>query len=101
MIRNSKCCVSEDIDVGENVIEMSWNSNNNKDECLSRCVVGTLKVFTNVSSVNLRLRSRGFSFSSMYLGDKSILWVFESEFEREGFMNNRFLWDDILSSMMK
>ncbi|KAK3206386.1 hypothetical protein Dsin_020432 [Dipteronia sinensis] len=99
--RNQKCIAGNVADVGENVINMTWNSGNNEEEWLSRCAVGTLREFTDVSSINGRLRSRGFSFSSMYLWDKCILWVFESEFEREGFIYNRFFWDDKFSSMMR
>ncbi|KAK1591134.1 hypothetical protein Q3G72_002789 [Acer saccharum] len=73
---------------------MEWNSHDNEDGWLSRCVVGILKEFSSVSSVNLWLRSRGFSFSSMYLGDKHIIWVFESDFERDFFIKNKFFWDD-------
>ncbi|KAK3227022.1 hypothetical protein Dsin_006884 [Dipteronia sinensis] len=99
--RNQKCSAGDVADVGEKVIDMSWNSNNNEEEWLSRCAMGILREFTDVSSVNRRLRSRGFSFSSKYLWDKFILWVFESKFERESFIYNRFFWDDKLSSMVK
>ncbi|KAK3172226.1 hypothetical protein Dsin_032951 [Dipteronia sinensis] len=57
--------------------------------------------FTSVSNVNNRLRTRGLSFSSIYLGDKSILWKFGSEFERDYFVNSRFLWDDRFDSIRK
>ncbi|KAK3219523.1 hypothetical protein Dsin_013493 [Dipteronia sinensis] len=101
MTRNQKCSAGDVADVGEKVIDMSWNSNNNEKEWLSRCAVGTLREFTDVSSVNRRLRSRGFSFSLKYLWDKFILWVFESKFERESFIYNRFFWDDKFSSMVR
>ncbi|KAI9191906.1 hypothetical protein LWI28_015274 [Acer negundo] len=55
--RNHKCCVVI-THMAEKVIEMLWNNSNNEDEWLSKCVVGTLKVFTNVSSVNLRLSNK-------------------------------------------
>ncbi|KAK3230413.1 hypothetical protein Dsin_002294 [Dipteronia sinensis] len=99
--RIQKCSAGNVTDVGEKVINMTWNSSNNEEDWLSRCAVGTLREFTDVSSVNGQLRSRGFSFSSMYLWDKCILWVFESEFEREGFIYNRFFWDDKFSSMVR
>ena len=37
--------------------------------------------------------------SSHYLGDKVILWVFQSIANRDNFIRNRFLWDDLFSSM--
>ncbi|KAK2652393.1 hypothetical protein Ddye_012249 [Dipteronia dyeriana] len=80
---------------------MSWNDQNNEDEWLSRCVIGILKYFANVESVNLRLSSRGFSFSSTYLGDKLVLWCFDLDLERDGFVKNRFFWDDRFSPMAK
>ena len=32
-------------------------------------------------------------------GIKSVLWCFESELDKEGFINNRFFWDDRFVSM--
>ncbi|KAK3218660.1 hypothetical protein Dsin_012630 [Dipteronia sinensis] len=68
---------------------------------LSNCAIGVLMEFTDVGSVIKRLRSRGFSFSSKYLGDKSVLWCFESEIEMEGFINDMFFWDDMFSTMSR
>ncbi|KAK2654827.1 hypothetical protein Ddye_014683 [Dipteronia dyeriana] len=83
----------------EKALTMSWSSNNGDKEWLNRCAVGILKFFSSVSSVNSRLNSGGFSFSSNYLGDKNVLWCFESEFEKKGFIKNRFFWDDCFKSM--
>ncbi|KAK2648768.1 hypothetical protein Ddye_016257 [Dipteronia dyeriana] len=80
---------------------MSWNDQNNEDEWLSRCAVGILKDFTNMERVNHRLSSRGFSFCLTYLGDKLVLWCFDSDIERDGFVKNKFFWDDRFSSMAK
>ncbi|KAK1581639.1 hypothetical protein Q3G72_007620 [Acer saccharum] len=98
---NQKSSVDVDAKGVEKVLDMSWNNYNNEDEWLSRCAVGVLKEFINVSSVNIWLRSRGLSFSSTFLGDKSVLWVFECEGERDSFINNRFFWDDRFISMSK
>ncbi|KAK1575963.1 hypothetical protein Q3G72_009751 [Acer saccharum] len=80
---------------------MVWDNHDNEDGWLSKCAVGILKDFFPVSSVNLRLNSRGFSFSSLYLGDRHILWVFESDFERDFFIKNRFFLDDKFSLISK
>ncbi|KAK1567360.1 hypothetical protein Q3G72_011288 [Acer saccharum] len=90
---NHKCNVGVEDDGVKKVLQMSWNNYNNEDEWLSRCAMGVLKEFNNVLSVNTRLTSRGLSFSSTYLGDKSVLWVFDSEFVRDGFINNRY-WNE-------
>ncbi|KAK1564708.1 hypothetical protein Q3G72_009746 [Acer saccharum] len=61
------------IKLGAKIADLLLKCQNNEDVWLSRCDVGTLKEFTNVSNVNLHLSSRGFAFSSAYLGDKFIL----------------------------
>ena len=48
--------------------------------------VGVLKTFSSSSSRNSRLSSKGYIFSSNYLGDKYIVWSFEYENERECFI---------------
>ncbi|KAK1551935.1 hypothetical protein Q3G72_007644 [Acer saccharum] len=58
-----------------------------------------IEIFFYSASVNSRLSSRGFSFLVNYLGDKSVLWLFESELDKEGFIKNRFFWDDCFESM--
>ena len=78
---NQICTVNEELAETEKVWEMAWNNKDNEDEWLSKCAIGVLKEFANVSSVNHRLSSRGISFSSKYLGDKCILWIFVSEME--------------------
>ena len=81
-------------------MSISWKSLRSNEEWLSRCAIGILKDFSSVSSVNSRLSSRDFPFSSHYLGDKSILWCFESSMDKEGFIKNRFFWGDCFSSMI-
>ncbi|KAK1567397.1 hypothetical protein Q3G72_011649 [Acer saccharum] len=98
---NLMCDVKEELEETEKVWEMSWNSKDNEDKWLSKCAIGVLKEFVNISSVNHRLCSRGLSFSSKYMGDKRILWIFDSEVERDGFVQSQFLWDDKFNSMVK
>ncbi|KAK3218944.1 hypothetical protein Dsin_012914 [Dipteronia sinensis] len=80
---------------------MFWDGSKLEANWLSKCAVGVLKGFDNVSSVNYRLINRGVSFSASYLGDKFILWKFESEDDCLDFINNRFYWDDCFSLMEK
>ncbi|KAK2662820.1 hypothetical protein Ddye_001394 [Dipteronia dyeriana] len=79
---------------------MNWSSQKIDQVWIKRCAVGILKQFSNVSSVNKRLRCRGFKFISAYIGDKSILWCLDSESEKERFMRNRFFWDGRFSSVV-
>ncbi|KAK2654889.1 hypothetical protein Ddye_014745 [Dipteronia dyeriana] len=74
--------------VDDNV--MSWSMEDNEDDWLSKCAIGVLNQFLNVSNVNSRLISRGFSFHSSYLGNKNILWCIESVYEKRVFMENNF-----------
>ncbi|KAK1577399.1 hypothetical protein Q3G72_021458 [Acer saccharum] len=80
---------------------MSWNEKGSSEEWLNRCAVGIMKEFASTTSVNQRLGSRGFSFTSSYVGEKSILWCFKSVKERDDFMRNRSLCDDVFSSMSR
>ncbi|KAK1560187.1 hypothetical protein Q3G72_023350 [Acer saccharum] len=80
-------------------LSMFWNSHQREECWLRRCAMGTLKSFSNVECVNERLISRGFHFTSHFMGSKRVLWVFESEIDKEGFINNRFFWDDRFVSM--
>ncbi|KAK2642618.1 hypothetical protein Ddye_024381 [Dipteronia dyeriana] len=68
---------------------------------LKRSAVGVLKVFASVSKVNQSLTDRCISFSTLYFGDKSIVWVFKSESVRDRFTTNRNLWSNCLSSMVR
>ena len=43
----------------------------------------------------------GFTFSSSYLGDKSILWCLDSVSHKEAFIFNRFMWEDSFSAMVR
>ncbi|KAK3221146.1 hypothetical protein Dsin_015116 [Dipteronia sinensis] len=88
-------------EVKKKTLFMSWDSNIYDDNWLNKCAMGVLKKFANVSSVNHRLSLRGFSFSSVYLGDKSIVWCFDSNDDREAFVSNKFFWEDCFSYMLK
>ncbi|KAK1566963.1 hypothetical protein Q3G72_006679 [Acer saccharum] len=83
----------------EKKIVMSWLSYREDEEWLSRCAFGTMKDFMSVQLVNQKLEDRGFVFSSSYLGRKNVLWSFESETDRDGFVNNNFFWKDCFISM--
>ncbi|KAK1556793.1 hypothetical protein Q3G72_012171 [Acer saccharum] len=78
---------------------MSWSRNQRDSEWLKKCAVGVLKVFSNVSFVNSKLSTRGFSFSSVFLGEKCVLWFFDMVVERDGFIRNKFFWEDCFVSM--
>ena len=71
-------------------LTMFWSGHQREEHWLRRCAVGVLKTFSKVDSVNDRLESRGFKFTSHFVGTKSVLWCFESEIDKEGFINNRF-----------
>ncbi|KAK1566787.1 hypothetical protein Q3G72_020386 [Acer saccharum] len=75
--------------------EMYWEGSKVDDGWPEKCVVGVLRGFDEISSVNYRLTNRGFSLSSSYLGDKLILWEFDSEEDCNGFINNRFFFGTI------
>ncbi|KAK1575629.1 hypothetical protein Q3G72_007078 [Acer saccharum] len=57
----------------EKVRTIYWKGQKANGEWLSKCVVGVLTKFSSVCSVNNRLNAMDFSFSPIYLGDKSIL----------------------------
>ncbi|KAK1577181.1 hypothetical protein Q3G72_019617 [Acer saccharum] len=82
-------------------IVMSWLERKEEREWLSRCAIGTLSVFCNYDSARNRLKARGFSFKTSYLGDNHILWCFETQLDRDGFLANRFFWEDCFSAMTK
>ncbi|KAK3218697.1 hypothetical protein Dsin_012667 [Dipteronia sinensis] len=79
---------------------MNWSSQEIDQVWIKRCAVGILKHFSDVSSVNKRLRCRGFKFTSAYIVDKSILWCFDSKSEKDGFKRSQFFWDDHFSSVV-
>ncbi|KAK3195321.1 hypothetical protein Dsin_026631 [Dipteronia sinensis] len=83
----------------DKVVEMSWDGSKYEYGWIERCAMGILNDFSSIQSVNKRLCNRDFSLSSKYLGDKSIVWEFESGMERDGFIKNHFFWDDCFSSM--
>ncbi|KAK3206392.1 hypothetical protein Dsin_020438 [Dipteronia sinensis] len=72
--------------IGRNLTESKW---------LDICAIGRLKELSNVSAVNKRLMDRGFRFTTSYMGGKSVLWSFESVYEKEGFIKNIF-WDTFM-----
>ncbi|KAK1551104.1 hypothetical protein Q3G72_030259 [Acer saccharum] len=78
---------------------MFWSTHHREEQWLRRCAIGILKSFSNLESVNERLRNRGFQFTSHFIGSKSVLWCFDSEIDKDGFINNRFFWDDRFASM--
>ncbi|KAK3228033.1 hypothetical protein Dsin_007895 [Dipteronia sinensis] len=65
----------------EEMLTFKWSAQRIDDVWLKRSVVGILKHFSDISSVNNQLSSRGFLFSSAFIGDKNILWSFETERE--------------------
>ncbi|KAK1568644.1 hypothetical protein Q3G72_027057 [Acer saccharum] len=78
---------------------MSWFGSNKEEEWLMRSAVGELKEFYNLELVTKMLESRGFIFSSVYLGGKSIMWTFEMICERDGVIMNGLFWRECFSSM--
>ncbi|KAK1581158.1 hypothetical protein Q3G72_003675 [Acer saccharum] len=62
---------------------------------------GKLKVFDCFDQVNRNLEDRGIEFSSSYMGGNYIAWTFGSNYDRDGFINNGFLWRNCFSSMME
>ncbi|KAK3190291.1 hypothetical protein Dsin_029852 [Dipteronia sinensis] len=78
---------------------MQWYGSVEDMAWLSRIAIGWLKDFVNVEGVNRKLESRGFAFSSSYMGGKGIVWTFETEYDRDGFINNEFFWRDHFVSM--
>ncbi|KAK0597373.1 hypothetical protein LWI29_024638 [Acer saccharum] len=84
---------------GLKFLSMFWSSHQREELWLRKCAMGMLKSFSKVECVNERLRNRGFQFSAHFLGAKSVLWCFESEIDKEGFINNRFFWEDCFASM--
>ncbi|KAK4844424.1 hypothetical protein QYF36_020122 [Acer negundo] len=47
------------------------------------------------------LKCRGFHFQSSYIGGKFILWRFQSAYDCDGFINNKFFWANSYMSMSK
>ncbi|KAI9185273.1 hypothetical protein LWI28_005779 [Acer negundo] len=92
--------IQEDI-MRDGPIIMPWVRKPDNKDWLNRCVIRVLKDFSSVGSVNNILINRDYSFSSSYLGDKNILWCFDSVIELEGFLKNRFFLDDCFSSMSR
>ncbi|KAK1553304.1 hypothetical protein Q3G72_032488 [Acer saccharum] len=85
----------------EKSISLTWSGTYEVEEWLSRSAVGTLKNFGSLELVNRKLDDRGFEFSSTFRGGKDIVWTFQSQFEKDSFVNNHFLWKDCFSSMME
>ncbi|KAK3221459.1 hypothetical protein Dsin_008484 [Dipteronia sinensis] len=78
----------------KNLVRVKWESNLKSEKWLSKCSIGGLRSFSNVERVNSRLAYMGFAFSRAYVGDKMILWRFDSEMDCVGFIRNRFFWAD-------
>ncbi|KAK1553806.1 hypothetical protein Q3G72_003857 [Acer saccharum] len=83
----------------EKLVTFHWKGRNEDEAWLRNCAVGTLKNFSSVSKVNQRLEDRGFFFSSSFMGGNRMLWRFETEIDREGFIMNSFFWADCFKSM--
>ncbi|KAK3223404.1 hypothetical protein Dsin_010429 [Dipteronia sinensis] len=81
----------------EKVEEVKWDVGMKDERWLKFCAVGVLKVFSDMSPVIKRLGN--ITTSTFYLGDKNILWLFQSIKDREVFVRNRFLWEDCFSSV--
>ncbi|KAK0601695.1 hypothetical protein LWI29_026571 [Acer saccharum] len=81
--------VKKDLIEPEKGITMTWTGSYQVEEWLSRSAVGVLKFFGSVEVVNKMLDDRGFVFSSTFLGGKNIVWTFQTQCERDGFINNR------------
>ncbi|KAK1559892.1 hypothetical protein Q3G72_019603 [Acer saccharum] len=80
---------------------VAWKKNHNAELGLSRCAIGVFKDFISISPVSSRLAKRDIPFSASYVGDKYVLWRFESEVDMVGFIKNRFFWDDCFTSMSR
>ncbi|KAK1553710.1 hypothetical protein Q3G72_002440 [Acer saccharum] len=72
----------------EEIFDSSW---------ISLCAVGVFKKFFDVSSMIKRCSERNIQLSSFYLGDKNILWRFNSVEVRNTFIRRRDLWEDFFS----
>ncbi|KAK3228216.1 hypothetical protein Dsin_008078 [Dipteronia sinensis] len=94
-------CNEECLKLFEKDLSMSWDMEDGEESWLARCVIGDLKIFSDVPKMNSHLCSKGYSFQSSYLGDKYFMWCFGSVHENEGFMNNKSLWEDYIDSMKK
>ncbi|KAK3231824.1 hypothetical protein Dsin_003705 [Dipteronia sinensis] len=78
---------------------MFWYRSSEDEAWLSKSAIGWLKDFGSFEPVNMKLESRGCAFSTAYLGGKGTVWTFDSEWDRDGFINNEFLWRDYFVSM--
>ncbi|KAK3221350.1 hypothetical protein Dsin_008375 [Dipteronia sinensis] len=78
---------------------MFWYGSSEDVAWLSKSAIGWLKDFGSFEPVNRNLESRGCAFTTAYLGGKGIVWTFDSEWDRDCFINNEFLWRDYFVSM--
>ncbi|KAK3227438.1 hypothetical protein Dsin_007300 [Dipteronia sinensis] len=85
----------------ETCASMSWDMKSEDTEWIGQCAVGVLKRFSNISNVNTKLYNMGFRFFSTYLGDKCIIWEFETEADCEDFIKQSFFWAECFSSMLR
>ncbi|KAI9177691.1 hypothetical protein LWI28_018181 [Acer negundo] len=51
--------------------------------------------------MNCKLSSREVLFSSSFLRDMKVLWMFETKQECSSFIRNRFYWDDVYTTVEK
>ncbi|KAK1565052.1 hypothetical protein Q3G72_017703 [Acer saccharum] len=86
---------------GGKSISMTWSGDLEVDteDWISRSAFGKLREFASVEMVNKNLEDRGIVYSAAYMGGKYVVWTFESSFDRDGFINNGFLWRKCFSTM--
>jgi hypothetical protein len=82
---------------GEEVVK--WEEESSEDSWLKYCAVGVLKTFADVYPLIKGLLDLQIKSSSFYMGDKNILWIFNSITERDDFIRRRCLWEGFFSSM--
>ncbi|KAK0591464.1 hypothetical protein LWI29_002331 [Acer saccharum] len=85
---------------GGNICSMNWKDKQESFDWLDRCAVGVLRNFSSMASVNRKLTNRGFCFSSAYLGDKCVVWEFESRIDYDDFIRNHYIWKECFSLMV-
>ncbi|KAK1583774.1 hypothetical protein Q3G72_026798 [Acer saccharum] len=85
--------------VKDRVEVLKWDEDSYSGSWLKYCAVGVLKSFTDIHPVIKGLVDNRIHSTSFYLGDKNILWIFNSTKDWDSFIKNRFLWEDHFSSV--
>ncbi|KAK1558634.1 hypothetical protein Q3G72_004836 [Acer saccharum] len=78
---------------------MKWDEDSVDGSWLKCCAVGVLKSFSDIQPLIKGLQKIQIQSSSFYLGDKNILWVFNSTRDRDSFIRKKLLWEDFFSSV--